>query len=139
MWCTSSGSATFSAMVISGLNEEPGSWNTKPMSARLGLKSRSLTPFISMPSTFREPPDTFCRPAMARPVVDLPEPDSPTRPSTSERWMVKFAPSTALKSGCMRWPGYVMVRFLASTAIGCSRQSALRSIGLPSRSRTTSF
>ena len=81
----SGGSATFSAMVISGLNEEPGSWNTKPMSARLGLKSRSLTPFISMPSTFREPPDTFCRPAMARPVVDLPEPDSPTRPSTSER------------------------------------------------------
>ena len=83
--CTMSGSATFSAMVISGLNELPGSWNTNPMSARLGLKSRSLTPSISTPSTLSEPPLTFCRPAIARPVVDFPEPDSPTRPSTSER------------------------------------------------------
>src|SRR5690349_12783041 len=32
---------------------------------------------------------------MARPVVDLPQPDSPTRPSVSPRFTVKSSPSTA--------------------------------------------
>ena len=82
--CTMSGSATFSRIVMSGSKELPGSWNTKPICSRSGLNLRSLKSRISMPSTLSEPAEMRCKPAMARPVVDLPEPDSPTNPSTSD-------------------------------------------------------
>jgi hypothetical protein len=36
------------------------------------------------------------RPRMARPVTDLPDPDSPTRPSTSPRCTSKDTPFTAV-------------------------------------------
>src|SRR6476661_3122190 len=49
--CTTSGSATASAMVSSGLKLDAGSWNTKPIRSRTGRKDRSFTPFISVPST----------------------------------------------------------------------------------------
>src|SRR5581483_10180697 len=40
---------------------------------------------------------------MARPVVDLPQPDSPTRPSVSPRLISKETPSTAFTSATFRW------------------------------------
>src|SRR5438477_6856259 len=40
---------------------------------------------------------------MVRPVVDLPQPDSPTRPRVSPCLTVKLTPSTALTSATLRW------------------------------------
>src|SRR5215217_8702819 len=42
-----------------------------------------------------DPPETFCRPRIALPMVDLPEPDSPTSPTVSPGAMLKLTPSTA--------------------------------------------
>src|SRR5919106_2060371 len=39
---------------------------------------------------------------MARPIVDLPQPDSPTRPSVSPRWISRETSSTALMSPTWR-------------------------------------
>ena len=38
---------------------------------------------MSIPATVRVPSTTGSRPTAARPIVVLPEPDSPTRPTTS--------------------------------------------------------
>ena len=38
-----------------------------------------------------------------RPTVVLPQPDSPTSPSVSPRWMAKLTPSTALTWPTTRW------------------------------------
>ncbi len=40
---------------------------------------------------------------MARAVVLLPQPDSPTRPSVSPCWTVKLTPSTARTKPCWRF------------------------------------
>ena len=53
------------------------------MRLRTGRNRFSLTSSISTPWTFSEPPLIGVSPAMARPIVVLPLPDSPTRPSTS--------------------------------------------------------
>ena len=47
-------------------------------------------------------------PTTARPIVVLPEPDSPTRPTTSPWWIVRSTPSTARNAGVRRRPGYSM-------------------------------
>jgi pantoate--beta-alanine ligase len=103
--CTTNGSATQSAMVISGLKLVAGSWNTNPIRGRIGRSSRSRTPFISTPSTSSDPPVTLVSPATARPIVVLPEPDSPTRPSTSPGRITKSTPSTARNPGVRSRPG----------------------------------
>ena len=103
--CTMSGSATFCAIVSSGLKLVAGSWKTKPSSLRRGRNSRSRTPSISVPSTRSDPSATGVRPAIARPIVVLPEPLSPTRPSTSPGAIVKLTRSTARKVGRPKRPG----------------------------------
>ena len=100
-----SGSATHSAIVSSGLKLDAGSWNTNPIRLRSGRKSRSRMPFISASSTFSEPPVTLVSPAIARPMVVLPEPDSPTRPSTSPGRITKSTPSTARNPARPNRPG----------------------------------
>jgi hypothetical protein len=45
-----------------------------------------------------EPLSGASSPRTIRPVVDFPEPDSPTRPSVSPRWMSNETPSTARTS-----------------------------------------
>lgn len=103
-WITS-GSASPSAIVIFGLKLVAGSWNTNPIRWRSGRNSRSLWPTISWPSTLSDPPEACVSPAMARPIVVLPDPDSPTRPSTSPGRMSKLTPSTARNPGRPRRPG----------------------------------
>ena len=69
-----------------GLSEEYGSWKTICMRRR---KRRSTEPFSSVssvPSSFTDPPVGRTSWRMPRPVVDLPHPDSPTRPSVSPRF-----------------------------------------------------
>jgi len=112
---TTRGSATASAMLSSGLKLEAGSWNTKPMFFRTERNSRSRKAFISWPSTWSEPPVTFVRPAIARPIVVFPEPLSPTRPSTSPGETVKLTPSTAVNPPRPNLPGKWTSRSRATT------------------------
>ena len=56
-----------------------------------------------MPSNMIRPAVGATRRMIARPVVDLPQPDSPTRPSVSPRFMVNETPSTARTSPMWRW------------------------------------
>ena len=48
---------------------------------------------------------------MARPIVVLPEPDSPTRPTTSPCSTVSVTPSTARNAGARPRLGYSMATF----------------------------
>ena len=50
---------------------------------------------FSEPEQLRLPLVTGTSPRMARPIVVFPLPDSPTRPSTSPRWISRSTPSTA--------------------------------------------
>src|SRR5581483_2496157 len=58
---------------------------------------------------------------MTRPVVVLPQPDSPTRPSVSPRLTKKLTSSTALTLATVRWTripfviGKYFLRFLTSS------------------------
>ena len=59
---------------------------------------------------------------MARPVVDLPQPDSPTSPSVSPRLTANETPSTACTAPTLRWKmmpcvsGKCMTRLLTSSS-----------------------
>ena len=86
---------------IRGLSDDAGSWKTKPKRERNGRSCRSERPEISLPETWIVPLVGCCRPTVVRPTVDLPEPDSPTRPSTSPLRTSSDTWSTARKGG---WP-----------------------------------
>jgi hypothetical protein len=76
-----------------------GSWKiiaiSFPRNRRISFSCR---PTSSRPFSFIEPstmrPGGSTRPMMEKPVTVLPEPDSPTRPSTSPRETSKDTPST---------------------------------------------
>ncbi len=96
------------------------------MSARSFRKSRSRTPSISVPRTFSDPPVTLVSPAMARPMVVLPEPDSPTSPRTSPASMRRSTPLTARNAGDPRRPGYSISSPWATTTGAASASAAAR-------------
>ena len=81
--CRYSGSPIDSPTGSRGFSEEPGSWKTMPTRSRSGRRSLAVAPCILTPATSSDPPATGSRPMAARPIVVLPEPDSPTRPTTS--------------------------------------------------------
>src|SRR4051812_22519334 len=58
---------------------------------------------ISWPSNRIEPSVGSISRSSSRAVVDLPQPDSPTRPSVSPRMTSKLTPSTALTAPTWRW------------------------------------
>jgi len=70
-------------------------------SRRNGRISRWLRRVISCPATRMEPLVGSINLRMARPTVDFPQPDSPTRPSVSPSPIEKLTPSTAShRIGC---------------------------------------
>ncbi len=93
--CTRNGSPTISLTGIFGFSEAYGSWNTICMSLRITRRSPAGIVVSSRPSNFTEPPVGFCSCKMARPVVVLPDPDSPTRPNVSPGATVKLTSVTA--------------------------------------------
>jgi hypothetical protein len=95
MPCRRSGSATICPVVMRGLSDEYGSWNTMCMSRRSGRIPRRDTCVMSLPLSRIWPDVGSSSRMMHRPTVDLPLPDSPTRPSTSPFPMVSDTPSTA--------------------------------------------
>ncbi len=68
---------------IFGFSEAYGSWNTICMSRRTPRSSSPPMVVSSRPRNFTEPDVGLCSCRMARPVVDLPHPDSPTTPRVS--------------------------------------------------------
>ena len=81
-------------MVCTGLSAVIGSWKIMPM--RLPRRRRntaSLWPTSSWPSKRMLPVTSAfsgSRPITAIAVIDLPQPDSPTRPSVSPRFSPKL-------------------------------------------------
>ena len=74
-------------MVRIGLMPARGSWKTMPaLDRRSASSSPTGAPSTSRPSSRTVPPVVAprgCRPITERAVSDLPEPDSPTRPTVS--------------------------------------------------------
>ena len=88
----SSGRATMSLMRRRGLSEANGSWNTGWISRARALRSRSNR---RLPSTSTVPAVGLSNPRIIRASVDLPQPDSPTTPSTLPAGTLKETSSTA--------------------------------------------
>ena len=99
--CATSVSIICVPIVSTGFSVIIGSWKIiamrSPRRRRIASSSRvarSMPSNITLPSTTR-PGGSISR-RIDRPVTDLPEPDSPTRPSTSPAWTTRSTPSTAL-------------------------------------------
>ncbi len=103
--CTFSGSATQSPTRSRGFSEVAGSWNTKPNFARTGRSCFWVMAVMSWPRILTVPVVGFCSAATQRPIVDLPEPDSPTRPRVLPRSMLNVTSSTALNAAEPIAPG----------------------------------
>ena len=94
------GSAMARAAVKRGLRLSVGSWNTIWMRLRSGSRAKALggiAPMSSPSNTMRPEVGSSSRITIIE-VVDLPQPDSPTRPTLSPWPTVKLMPSTARKS-----------------------------------------
>ena len=85
------------AAVKRGLRLSVGSWNTIWMRLRIGSLANFLAGIspMSSPSNMIVPSVLSISRITMVEVVDLPQPDSPTRPTLSPRWTVKLMPSTA--------------------------------------------
>ncbi len=107
--------------VMRGLSDAYGSWNTIwrwRRCLRIALPSSLVR---SVPSKMTSPEVGLYSCRIARPVVDFPQPDSPTSPSVSPRFTWKETPSTAWTAPTLRWKimpcvsGKCMTRFRTSS------------------------
>ena len=96
-----SGSATMSATRRRGLSDEIGSWKIICTCVRSRRRSLRFSAVTSVPSKVILPDVGLSTWTMARPVVDFPQPDSPTRPRVSPSFRVKLMPATACT---VLWP-----------------------------------
>ena len=90
-----SASPTIAPTFMRGFSDEYGSWKmicTSRRSSRSWSESMAVT---LRPSNQTSPALGSISRRMHRPVVDLPQPDSPTRPRVSPAAMLKLTPSTA--------------------------------------------
>ena len=82
-------------MVLRGLSEPYGFWNTICTPSRIRRRSASVTVAVGWPPSSRSPSLGGSRRAAIRARVDLPQPDSPTTASVVPRARVNDTPSTA--------------------------------------------
>ena len=104
-WCIpwiANGSEMIVPTVRRGFSDEYGSWKIICISRRSGLSSFVLRSAISRPSNLTEPEVGCSSRSSSRAVVDLPQPDSPTRPNVSPRLTSKEIPSTACTAPRLR-------------------------------------
>ena len=122
--------------VIRGFSEEYGSWKTIWTCRRYARSCSKESPPIDAPSKRMSPEVGVMSFMIIRPVVVLPQPDSPTRPTVSPPAMSKLIPSTARtaragpRSKSPRRTGKCFTRFLTSMSGGCA--------GIPSPPETGS-
>ena len=88
--------------VIRGSRLAYGSWKIICIRLRRRRNSAPLNSVTSWPSKKMRPPVGGLRRMIARPVVLLPQPDSPTSPSVSPRSISNVTPSTAWTSPTWR-------------------------------------
>ena len=88
--------------VLRGLSDENGSWKIICICRRNGFICLRFRPTSSEPSNFMEPLVGSRRRNTLRPVVDLPQPDSPTKPRVSPWNTSNETPSTAFTSPMCR-------------------------------------
>src|SRR2546430_5073261 len=98
-----SGAATIEPTVCRGFSDEYGSWKIICTSRRSGRIAPTDRCVMSRPSKTTFPPVGSSSRVTSRPVVDLPQPDSPTRPSVSPGRIAKSMPSTARTAPTFRW------------------------------------
>ena len=91
--CATSGMAMISLTRRRGLSDENGSWKTGWISL---ARARRSMPSSRLPSTSTSPPLGSIRPRIMRASVVLPQPLSPTTPSTLPAGTEKFTSSTAI-------------------------------------------
>ena len=78
------------------LRAESGFWKTIWMARFVSAGRSELLPAMAAPSSVTSPPVSGAwMPSMALASVDLPEPDSPTRPSVSPSSMPRSTPTSA--------------------------------------------
>src|SRR5215510_3515461 len=88
-------SPTIEPTVIRGFSDAYGSWKMICRSRRRARSDRLSLVVTFFPSNHTSPAVGSIRRRMHRPVVDLPQPDSPTSPSVSPALISKEMPSTA--------------------------------------------
>ena len=93
-WITS-GSATAAPIGRRGSSEANGSWKTTWICRRICRNSAEPSWVSSAPSNLTEPDVGRISCRTHRPVVDFPQPDSPTSPRVSPAAMVNETPDTA--------------------------------------------
>src|SRR6266516_7937770 len=96
------GAPTIVPIVCRGFSEENGSWKIIWMSRRTGRICETFKCASSRPSKRIEPAVGSCSLVITRPMVDFPQPDSPTSPSVSPRRSVNETPSTAFTAPTWR-------------------------------------
>src|ERR1700712_4735860 len=89
------GEPTIVPIVCRGFSEEYGSWKIICISRRIGRMPRTERSVMSRPSNRMRPDVGSMSFVTARPVVDLPQPDSPTSPRVSPSCTTNETPSTA--------------------------------------------
>ena len=120
LWMTI-GSTSVWPMVKRGFRLAYGFWNTIWMRRRMPWRSRSLSLSRFLPSKMTSPPVGSCRRSSVRPIVVLPEPDSPTTPSVCplRSWKLTFC--TALNSRLPNRPFFsqkLLARLRTSSTTG---------------------
>ena len=108
MW---SGSATMSRTLRRGFSDEIGSWKIICIEVRSLRMPSPFRPLSSVPSKRTDPEVGAGSWMSALPVVDLPQPDSPTRPSVSPGSTSKLMPDTAWTFSPVRPTGNSITRF----------------------------
>src|SRR5215211_7131211 len=127
MFQISSPSATRSPILRRGFSDEIGSWKIICIRGRILRSASPLSLVRSWPSNTTVPDVGLGSWIMARAVVDLPQPDSPTRPSVSPSRMSRLTSETALTFSPERPTGNSTTRCSA-----CSRApSAGRRCAVP--------
>src|ERR1022692_2640336 len=95
-------------MVFVGSSEVSGSWKIMAISLpRMCCRSSLGRPTSSLPASLIEPcticPPGGSNPRMDSPVIDLPQPDSPTRPTVSPGSMRRSTFPTACTTDLVSW------------------------------------
>src|SRR5690349_21003999 len=117
------GSAMIEPTVLRGFSDEYGSWKIICISRRRSFRARVLRWAISSPLNLIEPEVGAMSRNSSRAVVDLPQPDSPTRPSVSPRRTSNEMPSTAPVPGRpRRWREHRSCRALLDDVVAGRRR-----------------
>lgn len=106
---------------IAGFNDAYGSWKMICIRFLYSFSSLSFKLAMSFPSNKTLPEVTSCKRMMLLPVVDFPQPDSPTSPNVSPFLIVKLRSSTAFNCSVFLPNGpFLIGKYFLSSALQLS-------------------